>query len=183
LAAEIEGHIEERAEELMESGMNPPDALRAARVQFGNRTAVLEQSREVWTFPRFESLLHDMRIGARSLCHAPLFTAAVVATLGLGIGANAAIFSLIDAVLLRPLPFPESQGVVMLWERPPKTVVTAALGPRRRQNPVSPANFLDWRDRRGLAEKIWRVLAPRSAALWAAPSSEPRRGRVDAEAH
>lgn len=147
LAAEIEAHIEERAEELMESGMIRADALLAARSQFGNRTALLEQSREVWSFPRLESLLRDLRIGARSLRHAPLFTAAVVATLALGIGVNAAVFSLIDAVLLRPLPFPESGRIVALWERPPKTVVTAALATRRQQNPVSPANFLDWRDR------------------------------------
>ena len=114
LAAEIEAHIEERAEELMESGMIRADALLAARSQFGNRTALLEQSREVWSFPRLESLLRDLRIGARSLRHAPLFTAAVVATLALGIGVNAAVFSLIDAVLLRPLPFPESGRIVAL---------------------------------------------------------------------
>jgi putative ABC transport system permease protein len=164
LAAEIEAHIEERAEELVESGMNPAAALRAARVQFGNRTAVLERSREVWTFP-LESLLHDMRIGARSLWHAPLFTAAVVATLALGIGANAAIFSLIDAVLLRPLPFPESQRIVMLWERPPKRVVTASLGTRRRQNPVSPMNFLDWRDRLRSFEAMAAISPPNPVGL------------------
>lgn len=154
LASEIAAHIEERAEELMESGMEPAEALLAARVQFGNRTAVLEQSREVWSFTRIESLLRDLRLGARALRRAPLFTAAAVATLALGIGANTAIFSLIDAVLLRPLPFMEPGRIVVLWERPPKTVVTASLGSRRQQNPVSPADFLDWRDRTASFEAI-----------------------------
>jgi predicted permease len=147
LAAEVAAHIEEKTEELVEGGMSPEEARRAARVQFGNSTAVLEQSREVWSFAPIETLWRDVRIGLRALRHAPLFTAAAVATLMLGIGANTAIFSLIDAVLLRPLPFPDSQRVMVLWERPPKTVVTASLESRRARNPVAPLVFLDWRER------------------------------------
>jgi putative ABC transport system permease protein len=147
LAGEIAAHIAEKADELVEAGMSREKALLAARAQFGNSTAVLERSREVWSFALFESLLRDLRISARGLRRTPLFTAVAAATLALGIGANAAIFSLIDAVLLRPLPFPEADRIVMLWERPPKTMNTASLGSRNQQNPVSPANFLDWRDR------------------------------------
>ncbi len=147
LAAEVAAHIEEKTEELVEGGMGPEEARSAARVQFGNSTAVLEQSREVWSFAPIETLWRDVRIGGRALRHAPLFTAAAVATLMLGIGANTAIFSLIDAVLLRPLPFPDSQRVMVLWERPPKTVVTASLESRRERNPVAPLVFLNWRDR------------------------------------
>ncbi|MGD0045854.1 MAG: ABC transporter permease [Bryobacteraceae bacterium] len=147
LAGEIAVHIEEKADELVEAGMSREKALLAARAQFGNSTAVLEQSRAVWSFALVESLLRDLRISARGLLRAPLFTAVAAATLALGIGANAAIFSLINAVLLRPLPFPQSDRIVVLWERPPKTMSTASLGSRNQQNPVSPVNFLDWRER------------------------------------
>jgi len=143
LAGEIAAHIEEKADELVEGGMSREKARLAARAHFGNSLAVLEQSREVWAFAPIESLLRDLRIAARGLRRAPLFTAVAAATLALGIGANAAIFSLIDAVLLRPLPFPQSDRIVMLWERPPKTINTASLGTRNQQNPVSPASFLD----------------------------------------
>ena len=165
LADEIAAHIEERAEELVESGMKPEEALFAARAHFGNSTALLERSREVWSFPRLESLLRDLRIGARALRHAPLFTAAAVATLALGIGANAAVFSLVDAVLLRPLPFPESGRIAVLWERPPKTVVTASLGTRRQRNPVSPQNLLEWRDRSSSFEAMAAVVPPMPVGL------------------
>jgi putative ABC transport system permease protein len=147
LAGEISAHIAEKADELVEAGMSREEALLAARAQFGNRTAIFEQSREEWSFQPIETTLRDFRIGARGLRRAPLFTAVACATLALGIGANAAIFSLVNAVLLRPLPFPQANRIVMLWEHPPKRVVTAAAGPRRQQNPASPINFLDWRDR------------------------------------
>ena len=146
LEGEIAAHIEARADELVESGMSPDAAWHAARAQFGNSASILEQSREEWGFEWIESRLRDLRIGARTLRRTPLFTAVAAATLAIGIGANAAIFSLIHAVLLRPLPFAEPERIVMLWERPPKEMVTAALGSRNRQNPVSPGNFQDWRE-------------------------------------
>ena len=139
--------------------MSPAQAQHAARARFGNSTAIAERSREVWTFARLESLLRDFRFGARALHRTPLFTCAAAGTLALGIGATVAIFSLIDAVLLRGLPFPEASRIVVLWERPPKTVVTAAVGPRRRENPVSPANFLDWRDRSSSFDGIAAMLS------------------------
>ena len=147
LAADIAAHIEEKAEELTETGMDPAEALLAARAQFGNRTALFEQSLDVWTFPLFETFVRDLRLAARALRRAPVFTVAAVVTLALGIGANTAVFSLVDGVLLRPFPFPESRRIVVLWEHPPKSVVTASLGSRERQNPVSPQDFLDWHDR------------------------------------
>ncbi len=148
LAAEIAAHIEEKADELMESGMSREEALLAARADFGNRTRVFEQSREVWTFQVIESLFRDVRIGARTLRRTPLFTAGATLTLALGIGASTAVFGVIDAVLLRPLPFPQSDRIVMLWERPPERISTAAVGPHeQRRNPTSSLNFVDWRDR------------------------------------
>ena len=146
LAGEIAAHIEEKADELMESGMPREDALRAARSQFGNGTAVHEQSRDIWSFVFIESMLRDLRIGARSLRRSPLFVVVATLTLALGIGANTAIFSLIDAILLRPLPFPDAARITVLWEVPPQRSAASAQ-PVSRQNPVSPANFSDWRKR------------------------------------
>jgi len=145
LAAEIAAHIEEMADDLIESGMSREEALQSARAHFGNRTALLEQSREVWSFMPLETLLRDLRIGVRSLRRTPLFTAVAIATLALGIGANTAIFTVIDKVLLRPLPFPESDRIVMLWEKPPKEHLTASPLKNPDQNTVSPANFMEWK--------------------------------------
>ena len=147
LAGEIEAHIAEKADELVEGGMPRAQAMLAARAQFGNRALVLEDSRAVWSFHPIETLLRDLRIGARSLRRTPLFTAVACATLALGIGANAAIFSLVNAVLLRPLPFPQTDRIVMLWEHPPRRATTADLEARKQQNRVSPVNFLEWRDK------------------------------------
>jgi putative ABC transport system permease protein len=147
LADEIRAHIEERADELVEAGMNRADALHAARAQFGNPTFLLEESRTVWSFASIENALRDLRIGARALRRNPLFTAVAVSTLALGIGANAAIFSLINAIMLRPLPFPEPDRIVMLWEVPSKRLQAAAPEPNLKQNQVSPINFLEWRER------------------------------------
>ncbi len=147
LSQEVQAHIEERADELMEGGMSREQALSAARAQFGNRTLLLEESRAVWSFTVIENLLRDLRIGARTLGQNPLFTAVAVTTLALGIGANAAIFSLIHAVLLQPMPFPDARRIVALWEVPPKRVNAPDIGASKSHNPVSPINFLDWRAR------------------------------------
>jgi predicted permease len=138
LADEMASHFEEKIDELVESGMSRDEALLAAKRGFGNSTLLLEQGREVWQFSPMENLLRDVRFGMRSLAKSPLFTGMAAAILALGIGANCAMFSLIDAVLLRPLPFPDAQRIVVLWERQPH---------QDRHNSVSPVNYLDWRER------------------------------------
>lgn len=164
LASEIAAHIEEKADDLMASGMSREEALRVARAHFGNATIVQEESRDVWSFAALESVLRDLRIGARSLRRTPVFFVVAAATLALGIGANTATFSLIDAVLLRPLPFPDSNRIVALWEVPPSTVRTGGLGPRHGQNPVSPVNFVDWRKRTHSFQAM-AAIAPLSIGL------------------
>ena len=147
LAGEVEAYVAERADELVEQGMNRDEALSAARRQFGNPVRMLEDSREVWSFMPVENALRDLRIGVRALRHNPMFTIVAAVTLALGIGANTAIFSIIDAVLLKPLPIPDANRVVVLWEHPPKSLTTASKNSLDNQNPASPINFLDWRDR------------------------------------
>ena len=104
LAEELEGHVDLRRRQLIEDGMEPDAARREAARMFGNVTALREVSREAWMFPRFESLLQDVRFGLRLLAHTPLFTSVAVLSLAVGIAAAVAIFNIADAVLFRPLP-------------------------------------------------------------------------------
>src|ERR1700722_12281029 len=91
--------------ELSAGGMSHLDAEAAARREFGNVTVVEESGRNVWRWPSIESFFMDARFGLRTLRKNPGFTATAVLTLALGIAATTALFSAIDAVLLRPLPF------------------------------------------------------------------------------
>ena len=134
LADEMAFHLHMRAEDARRRGLAPADAAAASRRQFGNPTALRETSRELWTFRWIESFSRDIRLGLRLLMRQPGFTAVAVLTLALGIGATSAIFSFVDGVLLRPLPYPEANRIVLLWEKPPGGL----------RNGISALNFLDW---------------------------------------
>src|SRR5207244_12484280 len=93
------------------------EAGRAARREFGNVTLLEERGREVWRWTILENLISDVRYGFRQLRKSPAFAAAAVVTLALGIGANTAVFSVVNAVILRPLPFPEPDRLVSVRSR------------------------------------------------------------------
>jgi predicted permease len=114
LEAEIRAHIEMEEQENLESGMSPEEARYAALRRFGNVALAEERSREMLTWNSVEIFLHDVRYALRRLRKSPGFAAAVVMSLALGIGANTAIFSLIDAVMLKTLPVRNSQQLTLL---------------------------------------------------------------------
>ena len=134
---EMRCHLEMEVEANVGRGMPPAEARRAALKSFGNFDSVRQRAWEVRGGGMLETFFQDLRYGARVLARNPAFTAVAVLTLALGIGANTAIFSVVDQLLLRPLPYPGADRIVMLWEVAPDGSV--------RQNPVSPANFQSWR--------------------------------------
>ena len=112
LDEEIRTHLEMATEEYVREGMSPDDARRAALRSFGGVEQVRERHRETRGFPWLEEVGRDVRLAARSLLKERGFTLTAVATLAIGIGTNAAIVSVVDAVLLRPLPYPDAERVV-----------------------------------------------------------------------
>src|SRR5947209_6534299 len=105
LSREIQQHLLERTEVLMAQGLSRKDAALSARHEFGNVAAIQERSREVWRWPIADSLFLDAKFAMRQLRKNYGFALTGIVTLALGIGASTAIFSLVHAVLLRPLPF------------------------------------------------------------------------------
>jgi hypothetical protein len=116
LSDEIREHLEEKLKELVASGLPRKEAAAAARREFGNVTFIEESSREVWRWPSIESFLVDMRYGLRMLRKNPGFSAVAILTLGLGIGANTAIFTVINAVMLRALPVQHPEQLVSIGD-------------------------------------------------------------------
>jgi predicted permease len=114
ISVSIREHIEERSEELMEEGVPREKAVRRARAEFGNVALIEERSREAWQWRRLESILADLKFTLRRLRKSPGFSVTVLLTLAIGIGANTAVFSVLNSVLLRPLPYPEPEQLVSL---------------------------------------------------------------------
>jgi predicted permease len=132
---ELRFHLAMREQKLAESGVPAEEAPYAARREFGNATEAKEMNREMWTFPFLETLWQDIRYGLRQLHRNPAFTAVAVITLALGIGANTAIFSVVEGVLLARLPYAHPDRLVMMLQSNPFTKSLWSL---------SYPDFLDW---------------------------------------
>lgn len=142
LNEEIREHLEEKKEELVRKGMSNKEAESAARREFGNVTLVEEDGRDVWRWPSIENLFSDVRYGLRALRHDPGFSIVAILTLALGIGANTAIFSVVHAALIRPLPYTEPSRLITLSEVRPQEGQSAQSNTQNWATAFP--DYLDW---------------------------------------
>lgn len=138
---ELEFHLDQQVAENVAAGMGPEQARAAALRAFGNPTLVREQARSHWSWSSLEKLVRDVRYGARTLARAPGFAIMAILVMALGIGATTSLFTIVRAVLLKPLPFRDSDQLVMVYEH----FRNDPGGSGFNYNPVSPADFRDWR--------------------------------------
>ena len=137
LSESIREHLDEKIADLMDGGMTREEADRTARREFGNLTRIEERSREVWQWSTLESTWADVKFALRQLRRSPGFTVVALLTLALGIGANTAMFSVVNSVLLRPPPFHDPSRLMMLDEK---------WLPRFSHFEATPEDFLGWRE-------------------------------------
>jgi hypothetical protein len=129
-----------------------------ARRRFGSVLRLKEAGHDERRAPLVEHLMRDVRHMMRGLLRSPAFAAAVIVTLGVGIGGNTAIFSVVDQVLLRPLPYPDGDQLVIMFEYFDRSGPSLGVGRSAPCNCVSPANWLDWKRDNGTLTDIavWR---------------------------
>jgi len=139
LERELHADLELEAEEQQKRGLSPEEARYAAQRAFGNTTYLAEETREMWVWGSVERFAQDVRLSLRALRRSPGFVLFAVLALALGLGANAAIFSVVDAVLLRPLPFRQADRLVEVWEDASHMGFPKATS--------APANLADWKRR------------------------------------
>lgn len=154
LENEVLAHLELAERDAMVRGLSVEDARLAARRRFGGIEQMKEEHRDQRSHRWIETLLRDFRYGLASLRRDPGFTAVAIGVLALGIGANTAMFSLVDAALLKPLPFPEPERIVRVFEAPTPTT----------RNETTTLTFLDWKKQEAVFEAL-SVEFPTRAAL------------------
>lgn len=161
LRAEIEDHVAMQAAEYVRDGLSPEEARRQALLKFGSVEAIKESYRDQRGLPLLETLARDTRHALRRLRKNPVFTAAVVLTLAIGIGANTAIFGVVESVLIRPLPYPDAEALVGVWHTAPGM---SAGDPRMS---CSPSMYFTYRDENRTFQHfgLWRFgVAPVTGA-------------------
>ena len=148
---EMAFHLESLTHDYLERGLAPEDAAQAARRQFGSVIRLKERGHDVRRSPGLEHLARDVRHAARAVWRSPGFAATVILTLALGIGGNTAIFSVVDQLLLRPLPYPQGEQLLTIYEKLTDADKVQA----------SPANWLDWQrsSRTLLTSAAWRPVS------------------------
>jgi putative ABC transport system permease protein len=190
LREELQFHLEEEAAEREEDGVTEDEARWAAHRGLGNLAAVAEDTRAAWGWVRLEQFTRDAAYGLRQVRRNPLFSGLAIATLALGIGGVTAMFSAFDAVLIRPLPYPDADRLVLIWDD--------MTGERRSGHAPAPAEWLEWRRHQtvftdlaatqpadatlsgdGEAEQV--PARKTTANLWSVLGVEPRIGRVFTE--
>ena len=184
-ADEVSHYLEEAAEAFAAKGLPPDEARRAARLELGGTTAVREQVRGYGWENLVDNLFADLRYAVRSLAGNPGFAAVGILTLALGIGASTAIFSVVDAVLLRALPYPNPQEIVRVWEQAPDGHRMNLADPNfddfRAQNTTFAdlAEYGDWLSSvSGGSEPVRVDIAEVSSGFFEALGVEPFRGRA-----
>lgn len=158
---ELETHLALLEDKFIREGKTPEEAAQAARRQFGGVEQVRERQRVQRELFLVETLLADLRYGVRTFLRNPGFATVALLTLALGIGANAAIFSFVNAVLLKPLPYPRPEQIVSVWEK----------NPGGGSNPISTLNFLDW-ERQNRCFQFFSAVARDTVTLTGSGSPE-----------
>ena len=148
LSAEIESHLQLHIDDNIRAGMSPQEAKRRAVLALGGVESTKDAYRDRRGLPAFESVVRDLRYGTRALLKSPGFALAGVIILGLGIGVNSAIFTVVNAVVLKPLPFADADRVMRLWQTPPQSLFTTPTFS------ISPANFIDWEEQNQVFEHV-----------------------------
>lgn len=149
LDAELQSHLQLHIDDNVRAGMTPAEARRRALIALGGIEQTKEQYRDRRGVPLLESLVRDLRYGVRTLAKSPGFAIAGVLILGLGIGVNSAIFTVVNAVVLKPLPFADADRIMRIWHTPPPTLFAGS--------PIfalSPANFIDWEEQNEVFERM-----------------------------
>ncbi len=140
LDAELQYHLDRQIAENISSGMSAEEARYSALRTFGNPSLLREQTRSNWSWNWLESLVRDIRYGARTLRRTPGFTCVAVLVMALGIGASVALFAVVRGVLLKPLPFKDQDRLLMIYERGMSGDLQSPLF-----NVVSGAMYAEWR--------------------------------------
>lgn len=173
---EIQFHLEEQIAENLGAGMSPQEARYAAMRAFGNRTFLMEEARDTWGWTWFEQIGNDLHYAVRNLHRSPGFAAAAILILALGIGADTAVFSVVNAVLLKPLSYRDPDRIVTLSNF--STSHEAAIAPSEQ---VSIPDFQDWHDQSSSFEALAYYTSRETAVIRGSTAEYARVASVSPE--